>query len=102
MTTPKQVPHGPGVPASVIAELSQRYLHLRGSYAEALTRARTESEFTLWQDRTTRMKRFWLLLDRDDLSEVLGAVAAVQAAQQAADICIATQIAVAQRRPVAG
>lgn len=85
-----------------MAELSQRYLRLRASYAEASTRARTENEFRQWQDRTTRMKRFWLLLDREDQAEVVDGIAAVQAAQEAADICIATQIAVAQGRPAAG
>lgn len=102
MPTPPRQPPPSSVPASVTAELCQRYLHLRGSYAEGSTRARTEAEFGLWQDRTTRMKRFWLLLDRDDLAEVLDAIAAVQAAQQAADIGVATQIAMVPDGSVAG
>lgn len=85
----------------VLAELTQGYLSLRKSYAEASMRATTDAELRQWRDRTTRMKRYWALLNQEDLAEVLDGVAVVHAAQQTANTYIAAQLAAAQFGPVA-
>lgn len=100
MARVKQNPHASLVPDTVLAELTRGYLSLRKSYAEASTRATNEAELLRWRDRTTRMKRYWELLNQTDLAEVLDGVAAVHAAQQAANTYIASQIAAAQSGPV--
>ena len=88
--------HPSAVPATVLAEFTQGYLTLRKSYAEALTRATTDAELRRWQNRTTRIRRYWDLLNQENLAEVLDGVAAIHAAQQAANADIAAKIAAAQ------
>ena len=97
MTRTEQLPPAASpVPTTVLDELTGSYLKLRRSYAEAATRATTDAELQAWQHRAARIRRFWELLDRQDLAEVLDGVAALHAAQQAINIGIAAQIATAQ------
>ena len=88
--------HPSAVPATVLAEFTQGYLNLRKSYAEALTWATTDAELRQWQNRPTRIRRYWDLLNQENLAEVLDGVAAVNAAQRAANAHIAAQIPAAQ------
>ena len=82
--------------STAVAELTRGYVNLRSSYAEAATRATTETELSEWHGRTARMKRYWAGLEQDNLAEVLDAIAAVHAEQRATNTYIAAQIAAAQ------
>lgn len=101
MANTDQSPRLSRIPDTVLAELTHSYLSLRRSYAEALMRATTAAELAGWQNRTTRMRRYWELLNLEDLAEVLDGVAAVHAAQQSANADIASQIAAAHAGPFA-
>ena len=81
-------------PASAaLADLTRGYVNLRRSYAEAATRATTETELGKWQERTSRMRRYWASINQEELSEVLDAIAAVHAEQQVINTHIAAQLA---------
>lgn len=79
--------------SSALTEVTRGYVNLRRSYAEAATRARTETDLAGWHERTSRIRTYWASLDGEDLAEVLDAIAAVHTEQQATNACIPAQIA---------
>lgn len=89
MAQPEQVP--PGLTASTAFDLA--YIKLRATYVEALSRATSEQEQRILHDQVVRVSRFRALLNLEDGGEVVAAIAAVRADQEAADTYIATQIA---------
>ena len=55
-------------PSTIEAELTRSYLAVRKTGAEALTRATSAAWQRKCQDRITRLRRQWDLLDVDDLA----------------------------------
>lgn len=93
----QQTPPAPSAAASPVAAFDQAYFKLRGTYAEALSRATTDEEQRILRDRVLRIIRFRELLNLTDRSEVLAAITAVRADQETAAAYIATQIATRPR-----
>ena len=76
-----------------IEQFERLYLRVRRALAEAQSRATTDAELRFWQARSSRMRRLREMLDPDQLSEVLEAIAALYAEQQETSTAIAAQLA---------
>jgi len=89
----EQAPLEPAAPSAAMEDFEHLNLTVRRTLAEAMSRSVTDAEPRLWQARSRRVKRLREMVNPDDLSQVLEAIAVLDTEQQIAIAGIATQLA---------